>query len=219
MSVVADSLEGHGVDSLLLEDFSSVSGLESRCWNRVVAESVSGNVEIIRAVRRKSVQHILAGKRGHLSFANRYSPLAEVAMMKIRLFDKPRRTRGAPARLVVVCIAAMVSGAGLLWAHHGLAAFDTTHTVRMEGTVTGIEWINPHAFVYADLKDDKGKVANWKLELGSLGMLTKYGGWTETTVKKGDHVTVQGFLAKDGSPYMSLGRIWLPDGRSLEGKP
>ena len=106
-----------------------------------------------------------------------------------------------------------------LWAHHGLAAFDTTHTVRMEGMITGVEWVNPHAFVYADLKDSKGKVANWRLELGSLGMLTKYGGWTETTVKKGDRVTVQGFVAKDGSPYMSLGRIWLPDGRSLEGKP
>jgi hypothetical protein len=106
-----------------------------------------------------------------------------------------------------------------LWAHHGLAAFDITHTVRMEGTITGIEWVDPHAFIYADLKDDKGKVANWKLELGSLGMLTKYGGWTQTTVKRGDHVTVQGFLAKDGSPYLSLGRIWLPDGRSLEGKP
>ena len=110
-------------------------------------------------------------------------------------------------------------GVAALWAHHGLAAFDTTHTVRMEGTITGIEWINPHAFVYADLKDSAGKVANWKLELGSLGMLTKYGGWTETTVKRGDHVRVQGFIAKDGSPYMSLGRIWLPDGRSLEGKP
>jgi hypothetical protein len=112
-----------------------------------------------------------------------------------------------------------VFGAIPVAAHHGLAAFDTTHTVKMEGTVTGIEWINPHAFIYADLKDDTGKVANWKLELGSLGMLTKYGGWTETTVKRGDHVIVQGFRAKDGSPYMSLGRIWLPDGRSLEGKP
>lgn len=116
-------------------------------------------------------------------------------------------------------VAAVLLSVVSLWAHHGLAAFDTTHNLRMEGTVTGIEWINPHAFIYADLKDSKGKVANWKLELGSLGMLIKYGGWTETTVKRGDHVTVQGFLAKDGSSYMSLGRIWLPDGRSLEGKP
>lgn len=106
-----------------------------------------------------------------------------------------------------------------LWAHHGLAAFDTTKTVKMDGTITRIEWINPHAFIYADIKDATGKVVNWKLELGSIGMLTKYGGWTEKTVKRGDRVTVQGFRAKDGSPYMSLGRIWLPNGQSLEGKP
>lgn len=139
--------------------------------------------------------------------------------MKFRATDKPVRTSRTAATRTTALLAAVLLGAAVLWAHHGLAAFDTTHTVRMEGTVTGIEWSNPHAFVYADLKDDKGKVANWKLELGSLGMLTKYGGWTETTVKKGDHVTVQGFVAKDGSAYMSLGRIWLPDGRSLEGKP
>jgi hypothetical protein len=116
-------------------------------------------------------------------------------------------------------VSVIALGAIPLSAHHGMAAFDTTHTVKMEGTITGIEWINPHAFIYADLKDDTGKVTNWKLELGSLGMLTKYGGWTESTVKRGDHVIVQGFRAKDSSPYMSLGRIWLPDGRSLEGKP
>ena len=130
-----------------------------------------------------------------------------------------RLTAEHRSRALCILAVALLSSVICVWAHHGLAAFDTTRTVRMEGTVTGIEWVNPHAFVYADLKDSNGKVANWKLELGSLGMLTKYGGWTETTVKKGDHVKVQGFVAKDGSPYMSLGRIWLPDGRSLEGKP
>jgi hypothetical protein len=128
-------------------------------------------------------------------------------------------TRSARRARAAVSAAGLFLSVAVLWAHHGLAAFDTTHTVRMEGTITGVEWINPHAFIYADLKDSSGKVANWKLELGSLGMLTKYGGWTETTVKRGDRVKVQGFIAKDGSPYMSLGRIWLPDGRSLEGKP
>jgi hypothetical protein len=110
-------------------------------------------------------------------------------------------------------------GAASVWAHHGLAAFDTTHTVRMEGTVTEFQWINPHAFIFADLTDDKGKKANWRLELGSLGMLSKYGGWTPATVKRGDPIRVQGFLAKDGSHYMSVGRVWLTGGRSLEGKP
>jgi hypothetical protein len=106
-----------------------------------------------------------------------------------------------------------------LWAHHGLAAFDTTHTVKMEGTVTEFQWINPHAYIFADLTDDKDKVANWKLEMGSLGMLKRFGGWTPDTVKRGDHVKVQGFRAKDGSPYMSLGKIELPDGRTLLGAP
>jgi len=106
-----------------------------------------------------------------------------------------------------------------LLAHHGLAAFDTTHTVKMAGTVTDFQFINPHSYIYADLTNDKGKTANWKCEMGSLGMLTRHGGWTADTVKKGDRVTIQGFVAKDGSPYMSLGKIILPDGRSLLGAP
>jgi Family of unknown function (DUF6152) len=113
----------------------------------------------------------------------------------------------------------LLLGVPFLQAHHGLAAFDTTHTVRMQGTVTDFQWINPHAYIYADLKDENGKVANWKLELGSLGMLTRFGGWSRNTVKPGDRVTVQGFRAKDGSPYMSLGRIELPNGQSLLGAP
>ena len=121
-------------------------------------------------------------------------------------------------RAVLVAVASLLA-MPTLWAHHGLAAFDTTRTVKMDGTVTGVDWINPHAFIYADIKDEHGKVQNWRLELGSLGMLTKYGGWTEKTVKRGDHITVQGFLAKDGSPYFSVGRIWFPNGQSLEGKP
>ena len=118
-----------------------------------------------------------------------------------------------------VLLAGMLTGSALLWAHHGLAAFDTTHTVRMEGTVTEFQWINPHAFIFADLTDGKGRKANWRCELGSPGMLSKYGGWTEKTVKRGDLIRVQGFPAKDGSHYLSVGRVWLSGGRTLEGKP
>lgn len=129
-------------------------------------------------------------------------------------------SRMAKPRLLLLALAwTLLLGGPSVWAHHGLAAFDTTHTVKMQGTITSVEWINPHAFLHADFTGSDGKVLNWKLELGSLGMLTKYGGWSENTVKRGDRVTVQGFVAKDGSPYMSLGRIWLSDGRSLEGKP
>lgn len=136
-----------------------------------------------------------------------------------RVHGAGRGSRMRNKAAIALAAAGILLGVPALWAHHGLAEFDTTHTVRMEGVVTDFQWINPHAFIFANIKDDKGKVSNWKLELGSLGMLSKYGGWTPATVKRGDHITVQGFKAKDGSPYFSVGRIWLPDGRSLEGKP
>ena len=102
-----------------------------------------------------------------------------------------------------------------MFAHHGLARFDTTHVVSLQGTVTDFEWINPHAYIHADLKDEHGKVA---LECGSLAMLSRHG-WTADTLKRGDQVTVSGFRAKDGSPYMSVGRVQLANGKSLPGSP
>lgn len=108
--------------------------------------------------------------------------------------------------------------APLASAHHGLARFDTTHIVTMKGTITRFDWINPHAYVYADITDEHGKTANWMLECGSLGMLSRFG-WTPDTVKKGDKVTVYGFVAKDGSAYMALQEIHLPNGKSLPGEP
>jgi hypothetical protein len=88
----------------------------------------------------------------------------------------------------------------------------------MPGTVTDFQWISPHAYIHADLKDENGKVANWALECGSPIMLGRYG-WSQTSLKHGDRVTVLGFRAKDGSPYMSLGRIELANGKSLPGAP
>jgi len=119
---------------------------------------------------------------------------------------------------VVMIMAVMLLTAPLVLAHHGLARFDTTHIVTMKGTITRFEWINPHAYVYADLTDQHGKTANWMLECGSLGMLTRFG-WSPDVVKKGDKVTVYGFVAKDGSPYMALQTIDLPNGKSLPGEP
>lgn len=107
--------------------------------------------------------------------------------------------------------------APIVFAHHGLARFDTTHIVTMKGTITRFEWINPHAYVYADI-DQHGKTANWMLECGSLGMLTRFG-WSPDVVKIGDTVTVYGFVAKDGSSYMALQKIDLPNGKSLPGEP
>jgi hypothetical protein len=124
------------------------------------------------------------------------------------------RLRAEAALLVL----GLLLGGPSLFAHHGLAQFDTTHVVNLQGTVTDFQWIQPHAVIHADLNDEKGKVANWVLELGSPTMLGRHG-WSPDSVKRGDQVKVFGFRAKDGSAYMSVGRIELADGKSLPGAP
>jgi hypothetical protein len=118
----------------------------------------------------------------------------------------------------ILLVVGLLLGAPSLWAHHGLARFDTKRVVTLQGTVTDFEYINPHAVIHADLKDDHGKVANWELECGSPAMLGRFG-WSANSLKRGDQVTVFGFRAKDGSPYMSVGRIELASGKSLPGAP
>ena len=124
-----------------------------------------------------------------------------------------------PGWRAALLVAGILLGVPALRAHHGLARFDTTHGVKLQGTVTDFQWINPHAYIYADVKDEQGKVTNWKLELGSLGMLTRFGGWTRDTVRRGDQITVEGFRAKDGSAYMSLTTVRLPNGKTLSAAP
>ena len=124
---------------------------------------------------------------------------------------------GMNPRVAIVTVLILLS-VPFVRAHHGLARFDTTHIMTMKGTITRFDWINPHAYVYADITDAQGKSANWMLECGSLGMLSRFG-WSPDVVKKGDKVTVYGFVAKDGSAYMALQKIDLPNGKSLPGEP
>jgi hypothetical protein len=130
-----------------------------------------------------------------------------------------RRLHQLMPSAAVLVVAGLLLSAASLSAHHGNAPFDMTHIVKLQGTVTDFEWINPHAVIHADIKDENGKVANWTLELGSLGMLTRFGGWSRDTVKPGDKVTVQGYRAKNGSPYMCLLNIELPNGKTMPGAP
>jgi hypothetical protein len=122
------------------------------------------------------------------------------------------------SRKVAAIAVFLLLNVSLAFAHHGLARFDTTHIVTMKGTITRFDWINPHAYLYADIKDEHGKTANWRLECGSLGMLTRFG-WSPEVLKIGDKVTVYGFIAKDRSAYMALQKIDLPNGKSLPGEP
>jgi hypothetical protein len=100
-------------------------------------------------------------------------------------------------------------------AHHSFAAeYDNKQPVDLTGTVTKVEWMNPHARFYLDVKGDDGKVSNWEFELGSPNGLMRQG-WTRNSMKIGDTVNVQGAKAKDGSQLANARTVKLADGRRL----
>src|SRR5246500_2642827 len=87
--------------------------------------------------------------------------------------------------------------ASAVWAHHsGAAVFDSTKKIDLTGVVTKVEWTNPHAHFYMDVKDAGGAVANWNLELASPNVLIR-NGWKRNSLKPGDMVSVTGIRAKD----------------------
>jgi hypothetical protein len=105
-----------------------------------------------------------------------------------------------------------------LVAHHSFEAeYDFNKPVKFSGTVTKMEWMNPHAHFYVDVKDAEGKTVNWNCELGAIPVLLKQG-WRRDSLKVGDQVTVEGFLAKDGTKAMANARrVTLPDGKRVFG--
>ncbi|HEY1241035.1 MAG TPA: DUF6152 family protein [Bryobacteraceae bacterium] len=100
-------------------------------------------------------------------------------------------------------------------AHHSFAAeYDENKPIKVQGTVTKLEWTNPHARFYMDVKDANGSVINWNFELGSPNVLIRQG-WRRTALKEGDQVTVEGYVAKDGAHLANARRVTLPDGRRV----
>ena len=95
-------------------------------------------------------------------------------------------------------------------AHHSFAAeFDSTKTITLKGKVTKVDWTNPHAFFYIDVKDEKtGETVNWQNEMNSPNSLMRLG-WTRESMKIDDVVTVQGSLARDGSKLVNARSIVL----------
>jgi hypothetical protein len=121
--------------------------------------------------------------------------------------------RATPAILTAVC-AVLISSAPVA-AHHSFAAeYDANKPVELKGVVTKVEWTNPHARFYVDVKDAEGKVINWNLELASPNVLTR-NGWSRKSLQAGDQVTVQGSQARDGSYMANARAVVLANGKRV----
>ncbi len=105
-------------------------------------------------------------------------------------------------------------------AHHSIGPYDMTHSATISGVVTQFAWMNPHAYIYLDTKEDSG-VQHWKVEIESPNALRR-SGWTKDSLKIGDTVTCIGARGKDPASYILRGwLVVLPDGRQLsaQGEP
>jgi hypothetical protein len=101
------------------------------------------------------------------------------------------------------------------FAHHSFTAqYDVNKPVTLSGAVTKLEWTNPHARFYIDVKDASGAVTNWELELGSPNTLIRYG-FKRDSLHVGDVVTVDGYLARDGSKTANAKTVKFSDGRTV----
>ena len=121
------------------------------------------------------------------------------------------------SRSIAACAVflAVLIGATAARAHHAFAAeYDRDKPITLTGSVTKLEWTNPHARIYIDVKDDKGQVVNWDFELGPPNGLMRRG-WNRNSLKAGHMVTIEGFLSKTNPRGANARAVKLPDGRQV----
>jgi len=122
---------------------------------------------------------------------------------------RPRRLR-----LVLAVIAISALSLTSVRAHHSFAPYETTVQIKLSGVVTSFKWANPHVYFYMDVAGANGAVANWAIE-GQAPSVLYRAGFRKDSAKYGDVVTVDGYLARDGSRLVNMARATLADGRSL----
>jgi uncharacterized protein DUF6152 len=117
---------------------------------------------------------------------------------------------------VLMAVAAMlVTAAAPVLAHHAFSAeFDQSKPIKLSGQISKLEWTNPHAWLFVDVKGPDDKVVTWRLEMGAPNALLR-AGWSRSDIKPGTVVTISGFLARAGGSVGNAFQVRLPDGRDL----
>ena len=116
--------------------------------------------------------------------------------------------------LITAALCVLVAAAPLV-AHHAFSAeFDQSKPVKLAGEITKLEWTNPHAWLFVDVKTPDGKVTNWRFEMGAPNALLR-AGWSRNDIKPGTAVTISGFMARAGGSVGNAFQVRLPDGRDL----
>jgi hypothetical protein len=119
-------------------------------------------------------------------------------------------------RKLLACSALLFLFTARLMAHHSFGAeYDATKPITISGVLTKIEWTNPHSFIYLDVSDEKGNVANWKMEGYPPNVLYRNGWKKDTTMKPGDKITVTGWRSRDGTNWGQSREITLPSGKKM----
>ena len=108
----------------------------------------------------------------------------------------------------------LLAFAGVAFAHHGTANYDTTKTISVKGSVSDFQFINPHVLIFMDGKDETGKAQKWQGELTSPNRLSRVG-WTKSSIKPGDTITISGYPTKSGSTEIWIQKVVLGSGEEL----
>jgi len=122
--------------------------------------------------------------------------------------------RNSRVSIFALCVG-LLALAPLAFAHHGTANYDTGKQITVKGTVTGFEFVNPHVQIFWDAKDDAGAAQKWQGELTSPNRLSRVG-WSKSTLKAGDSITITGYPTKSGSHEIWIQKVVTGDGQEMQ---